>query len=118
MTRHQEFDVRLSPDVERALDALAAAGGIGAADSRRAMRALRRLREEGVWARGVQRMRSLDLWEIRAGDYRLFFCPVPGTRRLAVGAMVRKTRQKLPMRQLKRVESRVRQWRAEVEEAP
>ena len=117
MTRHQRFDVRVAPEIERALKEMAAAHGAAAADSQRMLRALRRLREEGVWACEVQKLQSLDLWEVRAGEYRLFFCPIRGTRRLAVGAMVRKSRQRLPMRRLRRIESRVHRWCIEVEEA-
>ena len=63
-------------------------------------------------------MQSLDLWELRAGDYRLFFSPVRGSQRLAVGSITRKARRKLPMRHLTRIEKQVHRWRAEVEEAP
>ena len=118
MTRHESFDVRVAPDVEEVLTALAASRGSAATDSQRLLRALRHLRDEGIWARNVQKMQSLDLWELRAGDYRLCFCPVRDSRRLAVGSVARKARRKLPMRQLKQIEKKVHRWRAEVEDTP
>ena len=59
----------------------------------------------------AKKLKSLDLWEIRAGDARLFFCLVPGTQQLAVGAMVVKTVRRLPMTQLKRIERACHRWR-------
>ena len=116
MTRHQGFDVRVAPEVERELKDLAHGHGHAAVDARRIRQAIQRLEAEGTWANGVRKMQSLALWELRAGDYRLFFCQLRGTRRLAVGAMARKSRQRLPMRHLKRIETEVRRWREELEE--
>ena len=59
----------------------------------------------------LKKLRSLDLWEIRVGRHRLFFCLVPGTNQLAVGALLEKTSRRIEMARLRQIEREVHRWR-------
>ena len=107
MTRHQRFDVRLAPEVAEAVCELAERPGAGAAQARRLRTAIWHLSVEGTRASGAKKLRSLDLWEIRVGDYRVFFCPVRRTKQVAVATMLTKTVRRLPMRRQKHIEAKV-----------
>ncbi len=72
----------------------------------------------GTRATGAKKLRSLDLWELRIGAYRAYFCRVPGTPVLAVGVLEVKKTKKLRMTQLKAIERKVHQWRDVLKEAP
>ena len=111
MTRQEGFDVRVAPAVADQVRALALRSGDPADDARRIYAAQDRLARNGTRAEGVRKLRSLDLWEIRAGRYRLFFCLVPGTRRLAVGAPQAKTSGRIRMATLRQIELDVHRWR-------
>ena len=113
MTRHRGFDVRVAPQVEQQLLRLAQRPGHSMVESRRIRAALLLLESMGTRASGTKKMKSLDLWEIRAGRYRLFFALVPGTSRIAVGALIAKDAQRIKMTRLKLIECKVHQWRDE-----
>jgi len=70
-----------------------------------------RLARNGTRAEGTKKLRALDLWEIRAGQFRLFFCPVPGQRVLAVGSVVVKSSRRIKMAKLQQIERAVHRWR-------
>jgi hypothetical protein len=111
MTRPQRWDVRIAPDVEEQVRALARRSGDSMNDARRISVAQDRLAYGGTRASGVKKIRSLDLWEIRAGRHRLFFCLVPGTNQLAVGALFEKTSRRIEMARLRQIEREVHRWR-------
>ena len=85
--------------------------GAPSADMRRVWAAQERLARAGTRAKGARKLRSLDLWEIRAGQFRLFFCPVPGQRVLAVGSVVVKSSRRIKMAKLQQIERAVHRWR-------
>lgn len=114
MARHRGFDIRLAPKVEEQVRELARRHQ---GEVRQLIGAQDRLAREGTRAPGVKRLSSLDLWEVRAGRTRLYFCPVRGTNQLAVGAMAVKTTKRLRMARLKDIERSVHHWRAELEAA-
>lgn len=116
MTRHEGFDVRLAPEVVRAIRELTRQSGKAVDDVRRIYAAQDALRRTGTRAAGVKKLRSLETWEIRAGRYRLFFCRLPGTRVIAVGAVVVKSSRRIRMARLRQIERRVQAWRRELEE--
>jgi len=116
MTRHKEFDVRVAADVEQTIRAMARGVGGTATDARHLLAAQQRLAASGTRANGASKLRSLEIWEVRAGRCRLFFVPVPGTHWLAVGAIAVKTRRRLRMLKLESIERRVLRWRQELEE--
>ncbi len=70
----------------------------------------------GTRATSVKKLRALDLWEIRVGDRRAFFCPVRGTSILAVGALEPKRAKRFRMTKLRAIEQRVHRWRDAMEE--
>ena len=111
MTRPRRWDVRISPVVEEQVRELARKAGDSMNDARRISAAQDRLARNGTRASGVKKLRSLDLWEIRAGRHRLFFCLVPGTNQLAVGALLEKTSRRIEMARLRRTERDVHRWR-------
>jgi hypothetical protein len=115
MTRRKGFDVCVAPQVERHIRRLAQHGGAAADDARHLLAAQDRLALNGTRADGVKKLRALDLWEIRAGRYRLFFCLVPRSNLLAVGVVLAKTSRRIRMARLKRIELEVHQWRDELE---
>lgn len=111
MTRPRGFDVRVAPEVLEVLER--------SRDHRERVRflsAVDRLALHGTRAPGAKKLISLDLWEVRYGDSRAFFCPVPGTRKLAVGAVLRKKSRKLAMSHLRAAERSVHRWRSRLEE--
>ena len=112
MTRHQGYDIRVAPEVKEQIRQL---GLQRRRESRQAVSALDRLAHEGTRAAGASKLRGLDLWEVRAGQIRLFFSPVPRSRRIAVGAMVVKKTKRLRMARLRHLESVTHRWRTEVE---
>lgn len=116
MTRHRGFDVWVAPNVTEVIRDMAGQPGTVADDARRIRAAQRRLAISGTRAVGARKLRSLDLWEIRAGRYRLFFCPVPGRAQITVGALVLKTSRRLRSAKLQSIERMVHRWRDEVEE--
>jgi len=118
MTRHRTFDVRVAPDVEQAVRAMAHRPGTASTDAKHVLAAQQRLAAFGTRANGAKKLRSLALWEIRAGRQRIFFCPVPGTRRLAVGALIVKSTSRLRTAKLKAIEHEVHRWRDELKETP
>ena len=115
MTRPQGFDVRVAPEVERVVGELALRRGKSMDDARWISAAQDRLARSGTRAEGAKKLRALDLWEIRAGRYRLFFCLVPRTNLIAVGAVLAKSSRRIRMAQLKRVERNVHSWRDRLE---
>lgn len=64
----------------------------------------------------MKKLRGLDLWEMRTGDHRAFFCPVRGTNLLAVGAFGSKKTAKFKMTKLRAIERRVHHWGDNLEE--
>ena len=114
MTRHQRFDVRVAPEVEKRMLDLAERSGAARVESRHIRAALLLLGSMGTRAHGAKKLKSLELWEIRAGRHRLFFTLVPGTRRLAVGALIAKDARRIGMTRLKLIERKVHLWRDKV----
>ncbi len=112
MTRHEGCTVHVSRRVREQIRQL---GQRHQRESHQATSALDRLARAGTRASGVSKLQGLDLWEIRAGQVRLFFCPVAGSHEVAVGAMTVKKTKRLRMTRLKHLESVVHGWRAEVE---
>ena len=113
MTRHQGLDVRVAPEVRQLLRRSARS------DARlqgRFITQMRRLGTSDTRARSAKKLVALDLWEVRIGSHRAFFCPVPGSRRIAVGALVFKDAQKLRMAKLRAIERQVHQWRDRLKE--
>jgi hypothetical protein len=117
MTRPQRWDVRIAPDVEEQVRALARRDPHArfVADIKSAMALMI---VSGTRATGVKKLRGLDLWEIRISDHRAFFCPVRGTSVLAVGALEAKKTEKFKMTRLRAIERRVHHWRDNLEETP
>jgi len=76
---------------------------------------MERLRREGTRAHGAKKLKDLDLWEIRAHDWRAFFVPLSRGNRIAVGAILTKRSQRIRMRKLKHIERVVHHWSDEVE---
>ena len=113
MTRHRGFDVRVSPEVEAQIREWARTQR---SDARKVIDAQDRLAREGTRAPGAKKLQGLDLWEIRAGRFRVFFCLVPRTNQLAIGAVLAKTARRIRMAKLKRVEREVHRWREESEQ--
>lgn len=115
MSKPPGWEVRISPDIDETL--LGVARGRASseliADFRGAMDLLAR---NGTRANGAKKLRSLDLWEIRVGDHRAYFCPVSGATVLAVGVLEAKNTKRLPSRKLKTIERKVHRWRDTVEE--
>jgi hypothetical protein len=108
MTRHQGFDVRVAPEVEAAL-----LRGDPQLHARFTVE-MRRLREHGTRSRSAKKLHGLDLWEVRIADHRAFFRRIPGTRTIAVGALVVKRRKRLRMGKLRVIERQVRRWENEL----
>lgn len=114
MTRHQRFDVRVAPPVLEAVAGIS----LGVPQTRRARAfadAMERLRREGTRAHGAKKLKGLDLWEIRADEWRAFFVPVPRGRRIAVGAILAKRSRRVRMSRLKHIERVVHDWSDQVE---
>ncbi len=116
MTRHTGWDVRISPDVIRAVRDTTVSGGSTPIRAQ-FVTEIDRLQRFGTRANGVKKMRSLDLWEIRSGDRRVFFCLGPHAGMIAVGAIERKTSKRLRMTKLQTVERKVHRWRDQLEES-
>ena len=114
MSQPVSWQVRASPDVEQVIRQVARgrASARLVADYRAGLDQLAR---SGTRANGVKMLRSLELWEVRMGEYRAFFCPVPGTGVIAIGALVAKRTGKLRMKRLRTIERRVHRWRDELE---
>ena len=112
MTRHQRFDVRVAPEVVEVLSSRKASASL----SQQFGQAMRRLEQFGTRATGAKKLAGLNLWEIRAGEYRAYFCPVPGKRVLAVGALVPKKAKRHRSARLSSIETRVHRWRRAVQE--
>jgi hypothetical protein len=115
MTRPQRWNVRVSPTVEEQVRLLARRDPHArlVADIKIAMALLS---VSGTRATGVKKLRGLDLWEMRIGDHRAFFCPVRGTNLLAVGALESKKTAKFKMTKLRAIERRVHHWGDNLEE--
>ncbi len=115
MTRHSGWEVRVSAEVNEAIvrEARREADARIVADVRNAMGLLR---INGTRATGAKKLRALDLWEIRIGDFRAYFCPVRGTNLLAVGALEAKRTRRLRMTKLRMIERRVHRWRDTLKE--
>jgi hypothetical protein len=64
---------------------------------------------------GVKKLKGLDLWEIRVGTFRAYFCLVPGSGEVAVGALLEKKTGRHRPAELKTIEARVHRWRDDVE---
>ncbi len=110
MTRHDAYDVRVAPEVLEQIER--------SRDPRELVRffdALDRLSRQGTRAPSAKKLESLDLWEVRYGDRRAFFCLVPGTTMLAVGAVLVKRSRKLRMSRLRAAERSVHRWRRRLE---
>ncbi len=116
MTRHSGWEVRVSPDVKRTVQSAAHDHGASARLPRDFRRAMNRLNRNGTRAAGAKKLKSLDLWEIRIGVYRAYFCPIRGTDVIAVGALVVKKTRRHRSSLLKTIETRVHRWRDAVEE--
>jgi hypothetical protein len=108
MTRRQGFDVRVAPEVEAAL-----LQGHPRLSAKFTVE-MRRLREYGTRSRSAKKLRGLDLWEARVADHRAFFRLIPGTRTIAVGALVAKRRKRLRMDKLRVIERQVHRWESEL----
>jgi len=108
------WQVRVSVDIEDRMRGLARKRPSArlAADFRAA---LDRLAMSGTRANGVKKLSSLQLWQVRIGDHRAFFDLVPGSRVIALGALVTKRRSRLDMKELMAVQRRVHRWRDELE---
>jgi hypothetical protein len=108
------WQVRVSVDIEDRMRGLARERPSArlAADFRAA---LDRLATSGTRANGVKKLSSLQLWQVRIGDHRAFFDLVPGSRVIALGALVTKRRSRLDMKELMAVQRRVHRWRDELE---
>ena len=114
MTRHQGFDVRISPQVLAALGS--ASGGAPRTRGARAFaEAMERLSREGTRAQGAKKLKGLDLWEMRFENRRAFFRLGPRSQMIAVGFALTKKSSRLPMRRLKHIERVVRAWSDELE---
>jgi hypothetical protein len=72
------------------------------------------LTSQGTRASGAKKLKSMDLWEIRVGDYRAYFCLVSGTNELAVGAFAPKRTYKQSPRTMKGLEMKTHRWRDRV----
>ena len=114
MTRHQGFDVRVSPLVLAALELAPARAPLTGRDKGFA-RTMRRLEREGTRAAGAKKLKGLDLWEIRFGSSRAFFRLVPHSDIIAVGLVQAKKANRIPMRRLRHIERVVRAWSDEQE---
>ena len=110
MSRPSGWSVRVSPDVDDAILAVARRDS-SARLVTDVLAGFDRLARSGTRATGVKKLRSLDLWEIRLGDYRAYFCPVPGTDLLAVGVLEAKRTRRLRMERIKTIERKVHGWR-------
>ena len=115
MTRHRRYDVRLSPEVEQALHPVRPDPET-AKRARRFFDAMDRLSDQGTRAGGVKKIQGSELWEMRLGDRRVFFCLVAGTRLIAVGAVVTKKTRKLRAGKLHSIENAVQAWRDALED--
>ena len=113
MTRHQGFDVRVAPEVE---DVLRRSESSGTSLRGRFLVEAERLAAFGLRSRSARKLRGLDLWEARVGDHRAFFRLVPGTRTIAVGALVSKRTRRLRMDKLRAIERQVRTWENELKD--
>jgi mRNA-degrading endonuclease RelE of RelBE toxin-antitoxin system len=107
MTRPQGFDVRVAPEVEHVLQR---ADRSGTPLRARFLVETERLAAHGLRSRSTRKLGGLDLWEARIGDYRAFFRLVPGTRTIAIGALVAKRTKRLRMDKLRAIERQVRTW--------
>ena len=112
MTRPQGFDVRVAPDVVDVLSSRRACVGL----AQQFGQAMRRLEQFGTRATGAKKLAGLDPWEIRAGEHRAYFCPVPGKRVLAVGALIPKKAKRHRSARLLVITARVHRWREAVQE--
>lgn len=109
------WEVRISPDIDETL--LGVARARASTDLIAGFRgAMDLLARGGTRANGAKKLKSLDLWEIRVGDHRAYFSPVPGTTVLAVGALEAKKTRRLQSWKLKTIERKVRRWRDALEE--
>jgi hypothetical protein len=107
MTRHQRFDVRVAPEVERVLSE---ADRSGTPLRARFLTQMDRLAANGTDARSVKKLTNHELWEVRAGSYRAFFRPVLGTRTIAVGVLAAKRTKRLSAVRLRIIERQVQTW--------
>jgi hypothetical protein len=111
MTRHQGFDVRVAPEVARVVRSQKTPVIL----PQQFGRAMRRLEHYGTRAAGVRKLADMDLWDIRLGDHRAHFSPVPGTKVIAVGVVLTTKTKRHKRTELAAVESRVHRWRDTVE---
>ena len=108
MTRLEGFDVRVAPEVWSALR------GLDRSDPgfrSRFVAEMRRLKANGTRARSAKKLSGFELWEMRVGNYRAFLSPVPGSRRIAVGALVGKDSRRLRAQALRTIEREVHRSR-------
>lgn len=110
MTRHPGFDIRIAPEVLGLLEQ-----SRDPTEEIRFFDAIDRLSRHGTRAPGTRKLKALDLWEIRFGESRAFFCLVPGTRILAVGVIAMKKTRRLKMSRLRWIEQTVHRWRRRLE---
>ena len=97
--------------MERQILGLAQRPGEPSEEARRIRAVLLLLASMGTRANGARKLQSLELWEVRAGRHRLFFSPVPGTHKLAVGALIVKEVRRIKMSRLRHIEHKVHIWR-------
>lgn len=114
MTRRPHFDVRIPPAVRRLVDP--GDSGHGARRASHFFDGMDRLSIEGTRAAGVKKLKGREVWEMRLGDRRAFFCLVPGTRIIAVGALSTKKSRRLSSNRLRVIERAVHAWRTALED--
>jgi len=108
------WQVRVAPDVTEFVDGSARRHGDSLRLATRFHQAMSALASQGTRANGAKKLKSMDLWEIRVGDHRAYFCLVPDTNELAVGAFAPKRTRKQSPRTMKGLEMKTHRWRDRV----